>query len=58
LYCSDTDPTNASFARFKALNVENILITDKNMVVNEGMFGVLVEHSSRTTAKASSTRER
>lgn len=29
LYCADTDPTNASFARFTALDVKHILVTDK-----------------------------
>jgi hypothetical protein len=43
LYCADTDPTNASFARFKALGVEHILVTDKNMIVDKGRFDGLME---------------
>jgi hypothetical protein len=43
LYCADTDPTNASFSRFKMLNVEHIDIATDSMVVDPGKFDTLIE---------------
>jgi hypothetical protein len=43
LYCADTDPTNASFSKFKALNVDYIQIADDSMTIDSAKFDALVE---------------
>jgi hypothetical protein len=43
LYCADTDPTNASFHKFSALNVEYIQILNQDMSIAPANFDMLIE---------------
>lgn len=42
LYCADTDPTNMTFAHYKALNVEHFNISDDNAKVDTRKFDALI----------------
>ena len=43
VYCADTDPTNATFSKYKALNVRYIEILADNMNIDKSRFDMLVE---------------
>lgn len=43
LYCADTDPTNATFSSYPALNAEHINISDGAMNIDKAKFDDLVE---------------
>lgn len=43
IYCADTDPVNATFSMFKALEVEHINICDQSMQVDARRFDVLID---------------
>ncbi|CAN7644097.1 hypothetical protein [Massilia sp. LjRoot122] len=41
-YFADTDPTNATFSRFPAINAQHINITDDEMNIDQSLFDKLV----------------
>ena len=42
LFCADTDPTNMTFAHYKALNVQHYNISDDNLKVDTRKFDSLI----------------
>lgn len=48
LFCADTDPTNMTFARYKALNVQHFNISDEKLKVDtrkfDGLINRIAEH--------------
>lgn len=43
MYCADTDPGNATFAGYQALNVEHIDIANEEMQINRSRFDDLID---------------
>ena len=42
LFCADTDPTNTTFAHYKALNVQHYNISDEKLKVDTSKFDALI----------------
>ena len=42
LFCADTDPTNTTFAHYKALNVQHFMVCDDKMKIDGRKFDALI----------------